>query len=54
MRCMVCSNKGGKYGVIRILQTAINTAVLVSMLCLAYSGIVMSRYVFGFIPAKAK
>ena len=38
-----------KYGVIRILQTAINTAVLVSMICLAYSGIVMSRYVFGFI-----
>ena len=39
----------GKYNIIRILQTISNVAVLVSMLCLSYSGIVMSRYVFGFV-----
>lgn len=36
----------GKYGGLRIIQTVINLAVLVSMFCLAYSGIVMSRHVF--------
>ncbi len=41
----------GKYNIIRILRTIINIAVFVSMLCLAYSGIVMSRYVFEFISA---
>ena len=42
----------GRYNIIRILQTVINFAVLVSMLCLAYSGIVMSNYVFGFVSIK--
>ena len=42
----------GRYNIIRILQTIINFAVLVSMLCLAYSGIVMSNYVFGFVSIK--
>ena len=37
----------GKYRLLRIIQTIINLSVLVSMLCLGYSGIVMSRYVFA-------
>lgn len=39
----------GKYSIIRVLQITINFAVLFSMLCLAYSGIVMSHYVFDFV-----
>lgn len=39
----------GKYSVSRMLQTVVNLAVLVFMLCLAYSGIVMSHHVFGFV-----
>ncbi|MCM1180964.1 MAG: DUF4405 domain-containing protein [Clostridium sp.] len=42
----------GKYSLARVLQTAVNFAVLISMLCLAYSGIVMSNYVFGFVSVK--
>lgn len=37
----------GKYRLSRILQTIVNLSVLVSMLCLGYSGIVMSRHVFA-------
>lgn len=37
----------GKYRVLRILQTIVNFGVLISLLCLGYSGIVMSRYVFA-------
>ena len=40
----------GRYTIFRILQTVINLAVLISMLCLAYSGILMSRYALSFIP----
>lgn len=40
----------GTYTMFRVLQTGINLAVLVSMLCLAYSGILMSRYALSFIP----
>lgn len=40
----------GRYTMYRILQTVINLAVLISMLCLAYSGILMSRYALSFIP----
>lgn len=40
----------GKYRLLRIVQTIINFAVLVSMLCLGFSGIVMSRHVFAFLP----
>lgn len=35
----------GKYRLLRIIQTIINFSVLISMLCLGYSGIVMSRHV---------
>lgn len=40
----------GRYRFLRILRTLINFAVLTAMLCLAYSGIVMSRYVFASLP----
>lgn len=40
----------GKYTPARILQTAINFAVLLSMLGLMVSGIILSREVFGFLP----
>lgn len=40
----------GKYKTSRILQTVLNFAVLVSILSLAYSGIVMSRHLFTFLP----
>lgn len=44
----------GKYTVLRVVQSIINISVLASMLCLAYSGIVMSRYVFHFISVSGK
>lgn len=37
----------GKYRLLRIIQTTVNFSVLISMLCLGYSGIVMSRHVFA-------
>lgn len=37
----------GKYRLLRITQTTVNFSVLISMLCLGYSGIVMSRHVFA-------
>ena len=40
----------GKYRLLRIIQTTFNFSVLISMLCLGYSGIVMSRYVFAALP----
>ncbi len=40
----------GKYKLLRIVQTIVNVSVLISMLCLGYSGIVMSRYVFAALP----
>lgn len=40
----------GKYTVLRILWTIVNVSVLAAMLVLAYSGIVMSRYVFSALP----
>lgn len=40
----------GKYRLLRIIQTAVNFSVLISMFCLGYSGIVMSRYVFAALP----
>lgn len=42
----------GKYRLLRIIQTAVNFSVLISMLCLGYSGIVMSRYVFAALPVS--
>lgn len=40
----------GKYKPIRILGTILNFAVLVTILSLGYSGIVMSRHLFAFLP----
>lgn len=40
----------GRYTIFRVLQTVIDLAVLISMLCLAYSGVLMSRYALSFIP----
>ncbi len=40
----------GKYSALRILRTAVNLFVMASILITAYSGIVMSRYVFDFLP----
>ena len=40
----------GKYKPLRILQTIVNFSVLISMLCLGYSGIVLSRHVFAALP----
>ena len=40
----------GKYKPLRIFRTAVNLSVLVTMLALAYSGIVMSRHVFSALP----
>lgn len=40
----------GKYKLLRIVQTIVNLSVLISMLCLGYSGIVMSRHVFAVLP----
>lgn len=40
----------GKYKPIRILGTVLNLAVLAAILSLGYSGIVMSRHLFAFLP----
>ena len=40
----------GKYTPLRIMQTVINICVLGSMLCLGFSGVVMSRHVFAALP----
>lgn len=40
----------GKYRLLRIVQTLVNFGVLISMLCLGYSGIAMSRHVFAALP----
>ncbi len=37
----------GKYRLMRVIQTAVNFGVLITMLCLGFSGIVMSRHVFA-------
>lgn len=37
----------GKYTLLRAMQVIINISVLASMLCLGFSGIVMSRYAFA-------
>ena len=36
----------GKYKPVRIMQTIINSGALIAMLCLGFSGMIMSRYVF--------
>lgn len=44
----------GRYSSVWVLQSVVNFAVLFSMLCLAYSGIVMSQYVFGFVSISGQ
>ncbi|MDE7254304.1 MAG: DUF4405 domain-containing protein [Acetatifactor sp.] len=39
----------GKYRLLRIVQTIVNFGVLITMLCLGFSGIVMSRHVFAML-----
>ena len=41
----------GKYSAMRILTLCVDILMLVSMLAQMYSGIVMSRYVFDFLPS---
>lgn len=40
----------GKYSPMRIFQVCIDMLTLLSMIALMYSGIVLSRYVFAFLP----
>ncbi len=40
----------GKYSKLRILRTMVNLSVLIAILLTGYSGVVMSRYVFDFLP----
>lgn len=40
----------GRYRLPRIIQTAVNFGVLISILCLGYSGMVLSRHVFAAFP----
>lgn len=40
----------GKYTLLRVTQVIINFSVLASMLCLGFSGIVMSHHVFAELP----
>ena len=42
----------GKYGLLRTMQTMVNFSLLISMLCLGFSGIVMSRHVFAVFSVK--
>lgn len=42
----------GKYEALRIVQTIVNLGVLATMLCLGFSGIVLSRHVFAALPIK--
>ena len=43
----------GKYSAIRVFNLLVNICTLVSILMTGYSGIVMSRYVFAFLPVKS-
>ena len=45
-----CNLFKGKYRLLRLIQTTVNFSVLISMLCLGYSGIIMSRHVFAALP----
>ena len=40
----------GRYKLLRIVTTIINFSILIDALCLGFSGIVMSRYVFASLP----
>ncbi len=41
----------GKYSLFRIFQLIINAAVFLSMVCMMISGIMLSNYVFDFLPS---
>lgn len=43
----------GKYTLIRVFQTTVNILTLLSMFVQMYSGIVLSRYVFDFLPIES-
>ena len=43
----------GRYRFQRVWMTVINISVFAIMLCLAYSGIIMSRYVFAALPINS-
>lgn len=40
----------GRHSMLRLLRTVINFAVLISIILTGYSGVVMSRHVFAFLP----
>lgn len=40
----------GRYSLFRIMQIIVNVSILISMICCMISGIMMSSYVFKFIP----
>ncbi|HPF29708.1 MAG TPA: DUF4405 domain-containing protein [Lachnospiraceae bacterium] len=42
----------GKYSIHRVLRTVVNILVLVAIILTGYSGIVMSRFVFDFLPIR--
>lgn len=42
----------GRYTPVRIFQTVINLLTLIAMLTQIYSGIIMSRHVFAFLPIQ--
>lgn len=43
----------GKYTPVRVFQSGVDILTLFSMLALMYSGIVLSRYVFAFLPIES-
>lgn len=43
----------GKYTPVRVFGTVINLLLFADMLCLAVSGMVLSRYVFSFLPIES-
>lgn len=44
----------GKYMAVRVMQTVLAALVLISMLGTLVSGIILSRYVFSFLPIHGK
>lgn len=42
----------GKWTARRLFQTFVNAVLLLCMLCLMVSGVILSRYVFDFLPIK--
>lgn len=42
----------GKYTLLRLVQTILNFSVFISMICLGFSGIVMSQHVFATLSIR--